>query len=190
MSKKALAVAGWMTLTLALSPVHAAPPPTHLNQPAITNHVMLVDQAISGGSKACWTLSFQDRAFFQAFPDGTVASKPYEVPEGYSLVVTDVEWAAYGGPLGTVPLSAGNTLRLSIALGAAGTVHPVFASRGINLDTVSAQGRPGSSEQLTAGFVIDPRAIICPFASQLSPSFAASEYIDFIILRGYVIPKP
>jgi hypothetical protein len=164
--------------------------PTHLNQPVITDHVMLVDHAVHGGSSICNTLSFQDRAFFQAFPDGTVGEKPFEIPEGYSLVVTDVEWAAYGGPLGTNPLASGNTLRMWITLEVPGSSAQVFMSRGVTLDTFSAAGRPGTSEQLTAGFVVNPKVTICPRASQLSPSSAASSYIDTIILRGYVIPRP
>jgi hypothetical protein len=189
MFKKALAVTGWMVLAVALSPAHAAPPLTHLNQPAISDHVMLIDQAIPGGSKICGTLSFQDRAFFQAFPDGTLATRPFEVPENSNLVITDVEWSAYGGPLGTNPLAAGNTLRLRIFLAVPMSSVQVFSSRGITLDTFSATGRPGSSEQLTAGFVVDPRVTICPTVSQLMPSSTASVYIDSIILRGYVIPK-
>jgi hypothetical protein len=189
MSKKALAVTG-LVLAVALSPAYAAPPPTHLNQPAITDHVMLVDQAIAGGSKICGTLSFRDRAFFQAFPDGTISPTPFEVPEGSSLVITDVEWAAYGGPLGTSPLAAGNTLRLQIALAVPTSSVQVFSSRGVTLDTFSATGRPGTSEQLTAGFVVNQRVTICPTVSQVTPSFVATSYIDYIYLRGYVIPKP
>jgi len=118
-----------------------------------------------------------------------LATSPFEVPEGHSLVITDVEWAAYGGPLGTLPLAAGNTLRMWITLEVPGSAVQVFSSRGVTLDTFSATGRPGTSEQLTTGFVVDPRVTICPRASQLSPSSAASEYIDYIILRGYIIPK-
>ena len=189
MFKKALVGTVWLALTAALSPTYAAPPLTHLNQPAISDHVMLVDQAIPEGSKICGTLSFRDRAFFQAFPYGTVSTKPFEVPENSSLVITDVEWAAYGGPLGTNPLAAGNTLRLQIALTVPASSVKVFSSRGVTLDTFSATGRPGTSEQLTAGFIVDPRVTICPMVNQVMPSSAATAYIDYIYLRGYVIPK-
>jgi hypothetical protein len=188
MLKKALGVTGWIALTVALSPASAVPL-THLNQPAITAHVMLVDHAIHGGSKICDTLSFQDRAFFQAFPDGTLATAPFEVPSDSSLVITDVEWAAYGGVLGTNPLAAGNTLRLRIALANPTSSVVVFTSRGLTLDTFSATGRPGSSEQTTTGFVVNPRTAICPMVEQSMPGSTASEYIDYIILRGYVIPR-
>ena len=187
MQTKTLAAAIVTAFTLALSPTYAATL-THLMQPTTAAHVVLVDKSLSGGSKACGTLSFQDRAFFQVFPDGTVSPEPFAVPREQNLVITDVEWAAYGGPLGTVSLAPGNTLRLLIVLGTPGAVPPVFMSRGITLDADSASGRPGSSEQLTAGFVVGPGALICPVASQASPSFVATAYIDRIILRGYLIP--
>ena len=105
------------------------------------------------------------------------------------IVITDVEWAAYGGVLGTNPLAAGNTLRLRIALASPTSSVVVFTSRGLNLDTFSATGRPGSSEQTTTGFVVNPRTAICPMVDQSMPGSTASEYIDYIILRGYVIPR-
>lgn len=186
MRKKTLAAAIVTAFLLALSPTHAATI-THLMQPTTKAHVVLVDRPLAGGSRVCDTLSFQDRAFYQLFPDGTLSAEPFEVPREMNLVVTDVEWAAYGGPLGTVNLMAGNTLRLEIALSALTGNPRVFLSRGVTLDANSATGRPGTSEQLTAGFVVGPGAPICPMATQASPSFLATAYIERIILRGYLI---
>ena len=110
------------------------------------------------------------------------------VPKKRTLVITDVEWAAYGGPLGTNPLAQGDTLRLQIALATSTSAARVFTSRGITLDADTASGRPGTSEQLTAGFVVGPGVFICPSANQEAPSSGASAYIDYIILRGYLSP--
>ena len=160
---------------------------THLMQPTTASHVMLVGGA--SGPNLCGSLSFQNRSFFQSFPNGTQSTTPFVVPMGKKLVVTDVEWSAYGGPLGTNLLSPGNTLRLTIALTQTGSsAAQVFVSRGITLDTYTAGGRPGSSEQLTAGFVVSPGVSICPSAYQESPNSGASVYIDRIILRGYIVP--
>jgi hypothetical protein len=186
MQKKTLAAAIVTAFLLALSPAHAATL-THLMQPTTGAHIVLVDRPLPGGSKVCNTLSFQDRAFFRLFPDGTLSPEPFEVPRELNLVITDVEWAAYGGPLGTSSLSPGNTLRLEIALSALTGNPRVFLSRGITLDADTATGRPGTSEQLTAGFVVGPGAPICPMATQASPSFLAVAYIERIILRGYLI---
>jgi hypothetical protein len=158
---------------------------THLIQPGSVRHITLTGGA--SGPNVCGSLSFLNRSFFQSFPNGTQDSTPFVVPANRKLIVTDVEWSAYGGPLGTNPLSPGRTLRLMIALTQTGSAAAqVFVSRGITLDNYSATGRPGSSEQLTAGFVVEPGVSICPVAIQEEPTFGASVFIDRIILRGYL----
>jgi hypothetical protein len=183
MNGRTLTLAVFTALAVALSPAAAV---THLVQPVAANHVTLVDGP--SGPNPCGTLSFQNRSFFRVLPNATMSTLPFVVPQGRNLVVTDVEWSAYGGPLGTVPLAVGTTLRLKIFLVAGASSGQVFSSRGITLDANSAAGRPGSSEQLTAGFVVGPGVSICPYVYQETPSFGASVYIDGIILRGYLTP--
>jgi hypothetical protein len=183
MNGKALTLAVFTALAVALSPAAAV---THLVQPVAATHVTLVDGP--SGPNPCGTLSFLDRSFFRVFPNATTSALPFVVPPGRNLVVTDVEWSAYGGPLGTSPLVAGRTLRLKIFLVAGASSGQVFSSRGITLDSNSAAGRPGSSEQLTAGFVVGPGVSICPVVNQEDPSFGAAVFIDGIVLRGYLTP--
>jgi hypothetical protein len=141
-------------------------------------------------TNVCNNLSFQNRAFFRANPNGSVSSAPFRLATGQYLVVTDVEWSAYGGPLGTVNLLQGKSLRLAIALTQGQTSTNVFFSRSITLDADTATGRPGSSEQLTAGFVVGSGATICPSVVQTTPSYGATSYIDEIVLRGYTTTTP
>ena len=183
MNGKALTTAVFTLWAIALSPAVAV---THLGQTTVGPHVTLVDG--SSGPNTCGTLSFQNRSFFRVFPNATKSATPFVIPKGHHLVITDVEWSAYGGPLGTNPLAAGNTLRLKIFLAAGSSGAQVFSSRGITLDSNTAAGRPGTSEQLTAGFVVGPGVSICPAVYQESPSSGASVYIDGIILRGYLSP--
>jgi len=172
-----------MGLAVASGPAFAA---THLEQPNTGTHVTLV--AKPSGPNVCGTLSFQNRAFFRVFPNATTSSTPFVVPQGRTLVVTDVEWAAFGGVLGTNALAVGNTLVLKIFLVLGSSSAQVFRSRGLTLDANSATGRPGSSEQLTAGFVVGPNVSICPAVNQEAPTFGATAYLDDIVLRGYLSP--
>lgn len=180
-------VAATLSLSASLGVMAPAAAVTHLEQPAASAHVVLV--AGASGPNVCGSASFVNRSFFQSLSNGTQAAVPFKIPKGMRLVVTDVEWSAYGGPGGTNPLTpgTGRTLRLTIALTATGVnAAQVFVSRGITLDPLTAVGRPGGSEQLTTGFVVDRGISICPAAIQEAPSFGAAVHIDRIILRGYI----
>jgi hypothetical protein len=72
------------------------------------------------------------------------------------------------------------------ALATSTSAARVFTSRGITLDSDTATGRLGTSEQLTAGFVVGPGVFICPSVNQEAPSSGAAAYIDYIMLRGYL----
>jgi hypothetical protein len=161
--------------------------PSHLGQ-SIQDHVTLVDREHPGETK-CDTNSFENRAFFRVSPEGKVEAKPFSVPKGRLLVVTDVEWAAYGGPNDTVALKPDTTLRLEIHVGNAKQIidNPTVFISSITLDQAAAAGRPGRSEYCTAGFVVAAGRRICPNAYTADPNSGATAFIDMIILRGYLI---
>jgi hypothetical protein len=149
-------------------------------------HVVLVNGVVPAGTGVCLTGSFDDRAFFRAFPDGTVSQAPFRVPRGKFLVITDVEWsvnADFGPP---VP---GRTLVLDIVLGTGlfPAITTVFQSRVVTLDADTAAGRPGASDHLSTGFVVGPGVPICPLAAQRDASLERSLPLDRIILRGYLV---
>ena len=109
------------------------------------------------------------------------------MPRGQVLVVTDVEWNVREGP---TPLVQGTTLFLQIYLSPSVTsgLH-VFQSRGVTIGSQETTGRPGTSEQLTAGFLVSSAATICPNAIQ-GGSGAVTLTLDNLILRGYLMARP
>ena len=152
----------------------------HLGQ-KIEEHVMLV--SVPGPpNNFCGTNSFRDREFHQVFPDGTRDPSPFSVPAGRLLVITDVEWNAFGGPNGTNVLAANSTLVFQLAVG-----NNVVMSSYVPLDANSANGRPGTSEHMTTGIVAAPGARICPFVTQTQPASGAAAFLDQVYLRGYLI---
>jgi len=157
---------------------------THLQQTSANTQVTLISSSVPAGQGKCDTLAFLNRAFFRLLPNGQIGSAPFELSAKLKqrLVVTDVEWAAYGG---AGPLTAGNTLRLYLYL-SDNLSYPVFMSRGIDITSDNAGGRPGSSEQLTSGFVVEPGSVICPSVVQGVFNGGASAYLETIILRGYL----
>jgi hypothetical protein len=161
--------------------------PTHLGQD-VDQHVTLIAHPHEGDS-SCDTLSFKDKALFRVSPDGKVEGKPFTVAKGRLLVVTDVEWSAYGGPNGTNKLEPNRTITLTIHVGNAAQIqdNPAVFMSSLTLDQAAAAGRPGKSEYPTAGFLVGAGRRICPNVSQLEPQFAATVFIDRLILRGYLI---
>jgi hypothetical protein len=161
--------------------------PSHLGQ-SIQDHVTLVDREHPGETK-CDTNSFENRAFFRVSPEGKVEAKPFSVPKGRLLVVTDVEWSAYGGPNDTIDLKPDRTLRLTIHVGNANQIsdNPVVFMSALTLDQAAAQGRPGRSEYCTAGFVVASGRRICPNVWATQPDGGWVAFIERIILRGYLI---
>jgi hypothetical protein len=161
--------------------------PTHLGQD-VDDHVTLIAREHKRAPN-CNTASFKNRAFFRVSPEGEVESTPFKVPKGRVLVVTDVEWTAYGGPNGTNDLVANRTLTLTIHVGNNSQIadNPAVFASSLTIDSAAMGGRPGKSEYMTAGFVVGANTRICPHVSQLEPSFIATVHIDRAILRGYLL---
>jgi hypothetical protein len=160
----------------------AAGKKSHLGQD-IPNHVMLVSGFVDPAEAPCEGGSFENRAFFQVFPDGTKSESPFQLASG-RLVITDVEWSVSGTVLGD-PLPVGKSLRLQIFLGA-GFEGGVFSSE-LTVDENSATGRPGKSEYATAGFVVGPGVTICPSAVATDIAGSILARIERVVLRGYVM---
>jgi hypothetical protein len=160
--------------------------PTHLGQD-VNEHVTLIAREHEGSE--CDTLSFKNKALFRVSPDGDVDAKPFKVPKGRLLVVTDVEWSAYGGPNGTNDLDPNRTLTLTIHVGNQQQItnNPAVFMSSLTIDQAAAGGRPGKSEYMTAGFLVGTGRRICPNVSQVEPSFVATAFIDRLMLRGYLI---
>ena len=79
----------------------AAGKKSHLGQD-IQNHIMLVSDFVAPGEGPCVGASFENKAFFQVFPDGTTSESPFQLASG-RLVITDVEWSVSGYSLMEIP---------------------------------------------------------------------------------------
>jgi hypothetical protein len=167
-----------------------AQPLTHLGQPA-GRHVTLwfVEGAPAGSVCPGGSGRASGEQLFRVFPNGDMADEPFAVPFFNVLVVTDVEWRVRY----TAGLRTGPSLHLNIGLATSPSrSQTVFLSRpvAINGDT---HNWVGSSEQLTAGFLVGPGAQICARAQILGGTFGAGDTdpisISDLVLRGYLAPN-
>jgi len=158
---------------------------SHLGQ-HISDHVVLRDGAVSGRAEPDCpsTASFNNKALFRVWPDGTQASVPFTVPAARQLVITDVEWNVDALSSG-FPLIPGDTVRTRLRIGSGTTFTPVFLSRTVE---VGAESSPvAGTEQSTAGVVVASNTLICPSASAVSSGVVRSARLLELVLRGYLI---
>ena len=158
---------------------------THLLQPTAAEHVVLTSKILAGGSKDCQSGSFEDMALFRVFPDGSLSAGPFTWSSRYHLVITDVEWQAIGVKF---PLQTGRVATLKIFLLNGPNKLPVFLSRPVPIDQTMVTARPGSSEQLTAGFAVASGTSICPVAVQEDANSIFVISLATLVLRGYLVP--
>ena len=175
-----LLIVAAMALLLSGGPAHAQ---THLGQ-SVDAHVVLKNDRSPGTT--CDSFSFKDQALFRVFPDGTQSAAPFVVPRGQVLVVTDVEWNVRESQTTLVP---GTTLFLQIYLSTNIPDAHVFQSRGVSITNEQKNARPGTSEQLTAGFLVASGTPICPNAIHGGTSIAVTLTLDHLILRGDLIDR-
>ena len=115
------------------------------------------------------TLDFEGGGYLQVFGDGTEGSTTFTL-SGKQLVITDVQWEISC----LSSCSVGDAVTLELADHAFRS-EATYANRG---------GLPvaGRSDRLASGFVADT----LPTPTVLSGS--ASAGIDFLVLRGYLVP--
>lgn len=175
------------SLTLAVSP--AAAQIGHMGQ-AVSEHVLLRDGAVSGrigAAVACpVSASFNDRALYRVWPDGTRSPDVFTVPAGRQLVITDVEWTVSGLTTGS-PLTAGATARLRLQISSGTIANTVFLSRSVEVGP--ERGSVSGSDQLTTGFVVGANTAICPGATEFGANIVRSAQLLEVVLRGYLIDR-
>ncbi len=113
-------------------------------------------------------------AWQRVFPDGSTELR-FEIPGGYYLVVTDVDWQFNAIDS---PARRNVTFRLYIApLEDLTDSYRVFESTALLDDS----GYGGASESMTTGVVVDENATL------LWDSFPLSHSVSHVLLRGYLI---
>ena len=156
--------------------------PTHLGQD-IADHVTLVNELHKGGSR-CNSGSWGKQALFRVLADGSLDDKPFKVPKGRVLVVTDVEWAAWDGALET-----NRTLVLMIHVGKQPDFrdNPGVFMSSVTVSPAEEDSLPGSGEYTTSGFLVPAGAQICPHVFQEGGTGSpVTATIRILILRGYL----
>ena len=156
--------------------VAACAPGTHLRQPS---EQLIVLQSASGDTGCgATTAGFTFRRVFQ---DGTGALQPFQMPPDRSLVITDVDWQ-YRHPNGTAAGRRRVVLRLFLQnLADPSHQESVFESSIL----LSEEGEGGTSEAMTAGFVMTDAAQLCVDTGEepKGPPFG----LQHTILRGYLL---
>lgn len=170
----ALAVAA----TLAAGPGTAIAGRSHLGQ-SPDKHVVLIYSYLSAFS-SCYEAN---KGFVEQSPDGTLGTVPYDVPEGYVLVVTDLSWRVTG------TMSVGRDAALTVDLGTIN--HPVFSTGTVVDANRAAAGVWTGSAQMTSGFRVAPGTKMCPYAdaSYTAGGSAGGNSLNVYTLtaQGYLI---
>ena len=166
----------------------ASPPDSHMGQ-KVVDHVVLVYQFTDTPQNCASPLiNFELLRFF---PSGILTK--FVIPAGRALVVTDVEWIALPQPPALeLPPGHGVSMRIRLETGSQNPSekHEAFRSRTIPITEETRFNRPGSSEQLTTGFVVGPNVVMCPLGLA-SDTFGGSDLpLEQVILRGYLIDMP
>jgi hypothetical protein len=181
-----IAAFAWVVVAAtALAGGPAAAQVSHLGQD-IGDHVVLRDGSLNGRVETDCpaTASFNGRALFRTWPDGTQASEPFTVPLGRRLVITDVEWTVDALSTG-FPLTTGDTVRTRLQIGSGTTLTPVFLSRTVEVG--ATRGAVSASEQLTTGFVVASNTTICPGSAAFGSNTVKSARLLELVLRGYLV---
>ena len=160
--------------TLALPRFLCAVDITHAGTP-VKDLVTL--QVISGTRNGCGPAKFE---VVRVLPDGTSGSEGFRVPDGRSLVITELDWYYFNGPPGlTIVLSVFTENLRDPAKRAVVFQSPV--RRG-------SDGVGGASERMTTGFAVSSSARLC--FDVLNGSIGDPMRLSRVLLRGYLVGQP
>jgi len=154
---------------------------THFGQP-LQNHITLAWMAPGNQNSACTP----NKEFRRIFPDGTIATETFVVPQGQMLVVTDLDANVLAG--------SGNTFELGKMVYAVLTPDNLTNSAlvphrtaGVLITNHDTQSITISSS-LGSGVLIGAGRQACVHGESLSSIGSASFFrLDFATLRGYLI---
>ncbi|HYC56962.1 MAG TPA: hypothetical protein VEL28_18660 [Candidatus Binatia bacterium] len=159
-------------LTASAPPAHAGK--SHLLQKA-ERHVVLHYTAAAGATE-CPDAGY---GFVEVPADGSNNPAAFVVPDGYALVVTDVDWSVRGDLLANHSVYFQLYLRPSF--------NRVFHT-GAQIDSnMAATDLWRGTHSMTSGFRMLPGATLCPSSYRETLSSSAVLDISQVILRGYLI---
>lgn len=183
----------FLGLAVAAAALSSAQAATHLGLASTSSHVTLMSYGYSGRYNGCNSPAWPSAVdFYRVMENGVLdTTAPFAVPDGKTLVVTDVEWVARGGLQGPLtPFAANRPLRLDLRVKSNETPHPtkVYSSARVIVTPALVNEFLGETDHLTAGFVVGPGAKICPQAYQRTNSSQTFVYLETVILHGYLFP--
>lgn len=191
MFKRSISTATAFT-AIVVAMISTAQAATHLQQPTSATHVtLLTKEAVRGSPSNCPNGWLKGQNFFRVRADGTSDAAGFVVPNGQTLVVTDIEWLARGGRELRAPFVPDVGLRMDIFLvksGADGNV--VYSSPTVDVDAKHVDAVLGGTDHLIAGFVVGPGVSICPSTTQYDATSSISVKTQRVILHGYLIATP
>lgn len=154
---------------------HGAGAVTHLGV-APGDHVML---ALGDPEGSPCTLPA--RHLVRVRSDGASETQPFRAPRGKVLIVTDVQWTAFGPDL-----APDHTLRLVLGLQTHNLFSAVYVSTGIEVKSEAPQARYGTSEHLTSGLVLAPSVTLCAELNQATFDSVSNPALGPIFVQGYL----
>jgi hypothetical protein len=114
--------------------------------------------------------------FFRVFPDGTSDPKPFRVPAGRALVVTDVDWHYHSGAPGFVAI-------LSVLV--ENLADPDKRHRAVeSVVRLGPDGAGGAGVRMMSGFVVSPAARVC--VDLINAPMGSPVRLSRVLLRGYL----
>lgn len=182
-------------LALAFATLSTAQAETHLARPNTSSHVTLIAYGSLQNNGYCHDPG--NRSFYRVSENGFIATDtPFAVPNGQTLVVTDVEWTARGGLHGAAPFAANKPLRFELRVGGPGAGpglignRPVYSSSRVIVTPALVNEFLGETDHMTTGFVVGAGAYICPKAYQYSeaPNYNNTAFLETVVLHGYLVP--
>ena len=150
---------------------------THMGQP-VDRHIVL--QNVENSSTPCANITGTAEDFARVFSNGAKVPGFFRIPLGGSLVVTDLDWF-YDHPDGAAAAGRRIVLRLWVA-----DLTNLAASNPVAFSTIflNNEGKGGTSEHLTSGFVVSSRSAIC-----LDRDGAPANFAGPVSLRGYLLER-
>ena len=133
-------------------------------------------QVISGARNGCGSAKFD---VIRVLPDGTSSVEAFRVPEGRSMIITEVDWYYFSGPPGAMIVLSVLTENLRDS----SKRSAVFQSP-IRL---GPDGVGGASERMTTGFAVSSSGRLC--FDVLNGSTGYPMRLSKVLLRGYLVDQ-
>ena len=154
---------------------------SHIAQP-VQRHVNLTLRFDS--ATACPS----QRAFYERFPSGNIASEEFRVPGNDLLVITDIHWQAVGEP---TPFLTTGIVEAILRSGFGNqTTRVAYETATVNKSQdLAGADRIGNSEHIISGIRIGSGRYMCMSAVGRTRNSAAAHTIRETEITGYLISK-